>query len=174
MPELFLVFKKYPQTNVENFVSWCAGPMVHVDIVLGDSRVMFTSYMFERFSMNTAVGYTPDTHETLAVRVSPEEYSKVEHLLLDFVQRGIPYNYSDVFHLILPSLTTVQDVESSADVDTLFCSQAVTLALRLGLDEQHPLRGPLRALNSRCTTPTMLYDAVKPHCKPSDLLVCHT
>ena len=171
MPKLYFVFKKSAQNNMENFVSWCAGPMVHVDLVLGDSRVMFTCYMFERFSMNTSVGYSPDTHQTLALCVSPEEYSAVEHLMLDFFNRSIPYNYTDVFHLILPSMTTVQDVDSAADVDCLFCSQAVTLALRMCLDCKHPLHAPLCALNSRCTTPTMLFDVLKSHCEAVDSII---
>lgn len=171
MPTLYLVFKKSAQNNMESFVSWCAGPMVHVDLVLGDSRIMFTSYMFERFSMNLSVGYSPDTHQALALRVSQEEYSAVEHLVLEFFGRNIPYNYSDVFHLILPSMTTVQDVDSPADIDSLFCSQAVTLALRMGLDCKHPLHAPLCALNSRCTTPTMLYDVLKSHCEAVDSII---
>jgi hypothetical protein len=165
MPKLFLVFKKSAQTNMENFVSWCAGPMVHVDLVLGDSLVMFTSYMFERFSMNRALGYAADTHETLSLSVSRDEYEAVQHVLLEFARRSIPYNYLDVCHLILPSVATVQDVQTAEEVDCLFCSQAVTLALRLSLDSQNPLRAPLWALNSRCTTPTMLYDVLKSHCE---------
>lgn len=171
MPKLYFVFKKSAQTNMENFVSWCAGPMVHVDLVLGDSKIMFTSYMFERFSMNRAVGYSPDTHETLAMAVSDSEYEAVEQLLLKLVERSVPYNYSDVFHLILPSMTTVQDIESDKDIDCLFCSQAVTLVLRMALDGQNPLHAALCALNSRCTTPTMLYDALKSHCQTADAII---
>jgi hypothetical protein len=167
MPKLYLVFKKTAQTNMENFVSWCAGPMVHVDIVLGESKIMFTSYMFERFSMNKAAGYSALTHETLTLQVSQQEYNAAQELLLRLVEREIPYNFSDVFHLILPSATQVQDVAAESDIDSLFCSQAATLVLRSAL-QPGQLQSVLCGLNSRTTTPNMLYEALKPFCGSGD------
>ena len=171
MPSLFFVFKKSAQTNLENLVSWCAGPMVHVDIVLGDSKIMFTSYMFESFSMNRPQGYTASTHETLCLDVTQEEYDAAQSMLLRLVELKIPYNFADVFHLIVPSSTLVQDVALESDIDTLFCSQAVTLVLRMSLDPKRPLHAALSALNSRCTTPTMLHEGLALFCQPVDCSV---
>ena len=164
MPELLFVFKKSPQTNLETFVSWCAGPMVHVDVVVGG--FMFTSYMFERFSLNKLPLYHPSTHECLALQVTEQVHNAVQDILTRWVDKQIPYNYSDVFHLIVPSSADqVQDVESEEQIETLFCSQAATLAVRLASSN-----GFLQDLNSRTTTPTMLFEALKPHCEFRDVM----
>jgi hypothetical protein len=164
MPSIFIIFKKKPENNIENFVSWCAGPMVHCDIVPGDKRIMFTSYMFERFSMNQPNGYSQNTHECLSLHVSQEEHDEVQSMLLSFVERGIPYNYADVFKLIMPMGKDPDDVVEDKDVKTLFCSQAIVLVLKMTLSQEHNAYETIQTLNSRVTTPSMLYDALKPFC----------
>jgi hypothetical protein len=164
MPNLFFIFKKIPENNLESFVSWCAGPMVHCDIVPGDHRIMFTSYMFERFSMNKPEGYTLQTHECLSLQVSQEEHDNAQTLLLKFVERGIPYNYSDVFRLIMPSGSSPDDIFHEEQVQSLFCSQAITLVLKMTLKQEHSAYQSVQNLNSRVTTPTILYNALCPFC----------
>ncbi len=171
MPNLFLIFKKTPENNVENFVSWCAGPMVHCDIVPGDHRVMFTSYMFERFSMNKPEGYSLGTHECISLHVSQEEHDDAQQMLISFVERGIPYNYSDVFKLIMPMGGDPEDVKNNEDVKSLFCSQAVVLVLKMTLHQDHGAYDTVCKLNSRVTTPSMLYDALKPHCEAAETFI---
>ena len=165
MPELVLAFKKYTENNLESFVQWCAGPMVHCDILTGRDGLMFTSYMFERFSVNRVLVYPPETHVCLSVPVSDEEHSAACEMLGRLVDRQIPYNYSDVFRMVFPSPLPLGDVACEADIQTLFCSQAITLVLRMCLDPSHRLAPVLAKLNSRTTTPSMLYDAVLPHCE---------
>jgi len=169
MPALFLAFKKAAENQLESIVSWCAGPMVHVDIITDDQRLMFTSYMFERFSMNRPVGYTADTHVCLRLDVSQEAHDAAQAMLLRLVGKQIPYNYSDVFRLIMPSAAPPRDIISEEQVETLFCSQAITLVLRHCLDEDHALHPVILGLDSRATTPSMLYDAAAPFCQQTDV-----
>lgn len=168
MPNLFFVFKREPENQLETFVRWCAGPMVHCDIVPGDSRIMFTSYMFERFSMNRVEGYSAKTHDCLKIEVSQEEHDRVQALLLKFVEKRVPYNYSDVFRLIMPLNTETPDIGNEDEVESLFCSQAITLVLKMGLDKESPLQEALKPLNSRTTTPSILYSAIKPFCETAE------
>lgn len=167
MPNIFFVFKKEPESKIENFVQWCAGPMVHVDVVMGDSQIMFTSFMFEKFSMNRAVGYHKNTHECLSLNVSQEVHDSAQEMLLRLVQKKIPYNYYDVFHLLVPSMMSKIDVVQEEEIQSLFCSQAATLLLKMILVPEHELLQQVNQLNSRLTTPTMLYNTIKPYCEES-------
>jgi len=163
MPHVLLVFKKKSQTSLENLVSWCAGPMIHVDIVPGDHRVAYTSYMFENFSENTLQGYNALTHVCLRVEVTQKEHDAARDILAGWVKRSLPYNYSDVFRCILPGETGCCEPPDPAKVSSLFCSQAVTLALQHALDSENALNKTLQMLPCRFTTPNALYDAVLPH-----------
>jgi len=168
MPNLFLVFKKSAENKLETIVRWCAGPMVHCDIVTGDSRIMFTSYMFENFSVNKVEGYSASTHACLSLQVSQEEHDDAQSMLLRLVERKVPYNYTDVFRLIMPLSAPTPDVESEEKVEQLFCSQALTLVLKMSLRAEHPLHEAVGRLNSRTTTPTILFDVVKPFCEEAE------
>jgi len=87
MPHVLLLFKKKCQTNIENIVRWCAGQMIHVDIVPVDKRVAYTSYMFESFSENPLVGYSPLTHVCLRLEVTKQEHDAADAILSAWVKR---------------------------------------------------------------------------------------
>lgn len=170
MPCLFVVFKKAVQTQVESVVRWFAGPMIHVDIVPGDEKLSYTSYMFETFSVNPVQGYSPETHACLSLQVSQEEHDAAKEMLLRLVKKNIQYNYNDVFRCMLPGPTAFdgKDVEHEDDLNTLYCSQAVLLVLRSCLEPSKDVTSTLAAMNSRFTTPNMLYDALKPHAEEAE------
>jgi len=168
MPSLFFVFKKQAQSQLENIVQWCAGPMVHVDMIVSDRRLMFTSYMFERFSMNRPDGYSPETHTCLKIDVSQEAHDAALAMLLRFVGKQVPYNYADVFKLMVPSVAAPRDILDEEQIETLFCSQAVTVVLRHCLEDGNPLHPVIMNMNSRVTTPSMLYEAVEPFCQQTE------
>jgi len=170
MPCLFVVFKKAVETQVESVVRWFAGPMIHVDIVPGDDRLAYTSYMFETFSVNPVQGYSTDTHVCLNLQVTQEEHDAVREMLARFVHKGIQYNYNDVFRCMLPGPTAFDaaDVQHEHEVKTLYCSQAVLLVLRSCLDPSKDLVSKLATMNSRFTTPNMLYNALQAHAEPAE------
>lgn len=167
MPCLFVVFKKTAATSVEKVVQWYAGPMVHVDVIPGDQRVMYTSYMFETFSVNRVEGYTPDTHVCLSLPVTQEEHDDACALLLRLVEKRVPYNYADLLRCVIP-LAVPEDLLCVDEITTLYCSQAVALVLKAVLRDKEDLVGAMRALNSRTTTPTLLYNALLPFSEPAD------
>jgi len=162
MPHVLLLFKKKCQTSIENIVRWCAGPMIHVDIVPSEKRVAYTSYMFESFSENPVVGYSPLTHVCLRLEVTQQEHDAADAILSAWVKRGIPYNYPDVFRCILPGECGPCEPVDHESVPSLFCSQAVTLALQHALGHESPFAKTVNALHCRFTTPNMLYDAALP------------
>ena len=162
MPCVLLVFKKACQTNIESLVQLCAGPMIHVDIIPVDVRVAYTSYMFESFSENTLIGYSPLTHVCLRLDVTQHEHDTTAAILADWVKRGIPYNYPDIFRCILPGDCGVCELLDPASVSSLFCSQAVTLVLQHALDLESILAKAMHALPCQFTTPNALYNVALP------------
>jgi hypothetical protein len=176
MPCLFLVFKKAIQSQVEGLVSWVAGPRIHVELVPGNQNVAFTAFMWENFSVNEwGDRFTRATHDTLSLQVSQEDHDRVCNFMTRQVARRVPYNYGDVLRCMLPERTVAhcEDVASEAAITSLYCSQAVVLALRFSLEDEGTaaLRESLAALNSRLTTPQALYDAVAPHAEPADTFI---
>ena len=163
MPHVLLVFKKECQTSIENIVRWCAGPMIHVDIVPSGKRLAYTSYMFENFSENPLTGYSPLTHVCLRLEVTQQEHDTADAILSGWVQRNIPYNYADIFRCILPGDCGPCEPLDHNTVSSLFCSQAVTLALQHALDAETVLAKAMNALQCRFTTPNMLYDVALPY-----------
>ena len=167
MPTIYVVFKKAVESHVESVVQWFAGPMIHVDIVPGNHALSFTSYMFETFSVNPRTTYSPDTHTCLAIDVTQAEHDDAHDMLTRFVQKELQYNYNDVLRSVLPGPVISSDVKSEDEISSLYCSQAVTLVLRTCVTENKELGAALCALNSRFTTPNMLYEALRPHAEES-------
>jgi hypothetical protein len=170
MPTIYVVFKKAVETHVESVVQWFSGPMIHVDIVPGNLPLSFTSYMFETFSVNPMTGYHPDKHTCLGIEVTQAEHDEAHNMLTRFVQKGFQYNYNDVIRSILPGPVLASDVKSEDEISTLYCSQAVTLVLRMCLIENKELIAALGGLNSRFTTPNMLYEVLKNHASETTAL----
>jgi hypothetical protein len=175
MPCLFIVFKKAVQTQVEGLVSWFSGPMIHVELVPGNQNIAFTAFMWESFSVNLCDRFTRATHETLSLQVSQEDHDRVCQFMARQVARRMPYNYSDIIRCILPerSYAHCEDVASEDAITSLYCSQAIVLALRWSLQDEGTteLREKLCALNSRFTTPQTLYDVLIPHTEPADTFI---
>ena len=170
MPTIYVVFKKSVESHVESVVKWFAGPMIHVDIVPGNHPLSFTSYMFETFSVNPMTGYNPETHTCLGIEVTQAEHDDAHYMLTRFVQKGFQYNYNDVLRSILPGPAITSDVQSEDEISSLYCSQAVTLVLRTCVTENKELNAALCAMNSRFTTPNMLYEALRPHAEETTAL----
>ncbi len=169
MPELFLIFKKKAESGLENVVRWVAGPMVHVDIAPGRHGIMFTSYMFEQFSINKFTGYSPVSHSCLKLEITEDELNNVQKMLVGFVEKKIPYNYADVFQFMFTTNPeAVEDCESPENVQSLFCSQAMTIVLKHCLIENENLVAELKKLNSRLTTPNTLYNTLLPFAQVED------
>ena len=162
---IYVVFKKAVESHVESVVRWFAGPMIHVDIVPGNHPLSYTSYMFETFSVNPMMGYDPLTHTCLGIEVTQPEHDAAQQMLLRFVEKGVKYNYNDVVRCVLPGMGVFDesDVGAEEDIKSLYCSQAVTLVLRSCVRENKALSELLCSMNSRFTTPNMLYEALIPH-----------
>ena len=163
MPTIYVVFKKAVESRVESVVRWFAGPMIHVDIVPGDHPLSYTSYMFETFSVNPMTGYDPLRHTCLGIEVTQPEHDAAQKMLLRFVEKGVEYNYNDVVRSVLPGTSDAPDVGAEEDIKSLYCSQAVTLVLRSCVTQNKALSELLCTMNSRFTTPNMLYEALAPH-----------
>lgn len=168
MPFVTFVFKKEAQTQMENVVKWCAGPMVHVDVIPNDNKFMFTSYMFERFSVNRLQPYARETHECRRLELSETEHKTMQDVLVRFVDKQLPYNYTDVFSYMFRSLSSEQDVANEESVKSLFCSQAMLLALRYSLVENNALLEQINKTNSRMTTPNDLFTLLEPFTQSTD------
>jgi hypothetical protein len=169
MPEVFLIFKKKADTGLENVVKWVAGPMVHVDMAPGRHGIMFTSYMFEPFSINKFSGYSPKSHSCLKLTVNETELNNIQKMLVSFVEKKVPYNYTDVFQLMFTTDPgAVVDHEMPENVQSLFCSQAMTMVLKHCLIENENLVNELKKMNSRVTTPNILYDTLLPFAQVED------
>lgn len=127
----------------------------------------YTSYMFERFSKNSIQGeYSPETHTALYAHLTEEQVRRAKEYLERCVERSVPYNYTDVVHCVVPgsSLVLADVAPTDAPPPTLFCSQAAVLCLRHALEgatDPSPLADALRNLNSRVTTPSTLFKALK-------------
>lgn len=162
-------FKCIAESNIESLVQWYTGPMVHVEIIPENKNVMFTSNMFENFSINKLNGYKANEFKILRVDVSDEEHDKMIHCLIDFVEKQIPYNYMDIIRLGTSMfLMDEDDYDSVGELKSIFCSQAATFILKKCLNNTQPLFDKLQLVNSRFTTPTDLFNLMSPLCANVD------
>jgi hypothetical protein len=171
MPLMCFVFKKKADTNIESLVQWWSGPMVHVEIVPFNLKIMFTSYMFETFSANKFSQYDPSKYDILALNLTEDEYDSMNKILVKFVEQKIPYNYSDILKLGTNTMFfDADDFENIEDIHTLFCSQAATFALKNALSKTNPAKVDIMQMNSRFTSPTALYETLKHYGEKHDSL----
>ena len=170
------VFRK-PSRFTDSLIALRAGRLVHVDILPMDpdnveNSLSYTSYVGEHFSMSLSAkhDYDDDTCVALELKVSPEEHECLIAYLNELFERNIPYNYKDLAVMALPCTlqdSLVSDIlsESPEDIQSLFCSQAVVLALRNSLAQDRALFRQLRMLNSRTIYPCTLYHVLRPYTK---------
>lgn len=179
MKRVALMFRK-PVFFSDTILALRAGPLIHVEILPIDDNnpentLSYTSFVGSPFSMSisTKRTYENDTCVGLAFDVSEHEHELLVSYLHDLCEKNIPYNYSDVALSVLPSgikNSFVDDVasESPTDITSLFCSQAVVLALRNALDEKTALFQRLKDVNSRTVLPYALYHVIKPYARSID------
>lgn len=169
MSRLAFVFKCSTDCTVEKVVRMLTGKMIHVDIIPTHPDELkpkaYTCYMFEHFSENAAI-YNESDYVTLSMPVTDEERVSVTDYLTDCVERKVPYNYKDIMMCALPGSSYLTDVPTHLPPTSLFCSQAVVLCLRKCLSENQTLLEKINKVNSRITTPHMLYELLKPFCLP--------
>ena len=167
---MLLIFKQDLKGAFERLVQSLTGPQVHVDMVLrvdADSPpALFTSYMFEPFSRNPIdEGYPSKDHVAIHIPLSPFEHRRAVLYLSRCVERKVAYNYPDLVSCVTPgSSLLLRDEPTSPDPPSaLFCSQAVVLCLRHALLEGTELHTSIQRLNSRLSTPSVLYNWAKAH-----------
>lgn len=134
-------------------------------------RFAFTAYMKQPFSIyfTDRDSMNNDKYKNLYVTLTSEEYRACTSYLGNWVERALPYNYSDTMFGI-PAVHPGSDVAASIfeDVDgsdpnrlrTVYCSQAVVLVLRQCLNARghnKDLVKILHGLNSRLVSPEVLY-----------------
>ena len=168
------VFRR-PIFYSDTLVSLRAGPLVHVEIMPIEvdnphNSISYTSYIGCPFSMSISMKRTYDNTSCVAValEVSQEEKERLTSYLHDLCEANIPYNYVDTAMMVLPTSVhgCLSDDVSSEDpvhLTALFCSQAVVLALRNGLNEQRDLYEVLAAVNSRVVLPYTLFHLLRPY-----------
>lgn len=163
MPLICLAFKVVAETQIEKLVQWFSGKAVHVEIIPCNPNIMFTSFMFESFSFNKFTPYDRSKYEVFKISVTDEEKEKITKMLLTFVEKEIPYNYVDIWKIGMNiSLYDDDDYENEHDIESLFCSQAITYVLKHCLNQDNIVLSKIQNLNSRFTTPSILYDVLKP------------
>ena len=171
MSRLHLVFKWSTEGTFESMVKMVAGPMIHVDAVpqaagkpVGKA---YTSYMFETFSENDCL-YSPIAYTSLTLNITPEEHDSVVEFFRGYVDRKLPYNYSDIMLCKTPAKYVMKDVVG--EPKSVFCSQAMVLCLKQCISSIEGLAVALAPLNSRTTTPQALYVALKFFCDGETVL----
>lgn len=162
MPCIDIYFKK-AESNVENIVEACSGRYVHVEMIPSDHSYMYTSYMFETFTQNEILEHDSAIYTLLRIDLCDEEHNGIIDMLSRLTDRVIPYNYSDLPWCVVPSITELKDVHNEEEITALFCSQAIILVLRLNIATDRPLYQTLMDLNSRTTSPTVLFEKLKPY-----------
>lgn len=172
MPFVCFVFKTKAETNFEKVVQWFSGPVVHVEIIPLELKIMFTSYMFEHFSVNRFVPYDRTKYEVFKINLDLTEYERFNQLLVELVERKIPYNYMDLLKIgtNVSLFDDDEDYKSIDEVETLFCSQAATFILKQCMQDENLLKTKFQDLNSRFTTPLVLYNIIKTECQIEDSL----
>lgn len=155
------VFKHNTTGTVESMVQWLSGKMVHVDMIpeMEEDPKSYTSYMFEHFSENPVLPTNAETHTEIEVPMSSEENKRAIEFLQRLVAQRVPYNYADMVGCIVPGTSLLRDVSPDA-ATSIFCSQAAVLCLRHALEPDR--QKVITSLNSRITTPSMLYEALLP------------
>lgn len=171
------VFRR-PVFYSDSLVAMRAGPLVHVELMPLDpstpeNSMSYTSYVGYPFAASLSTKHTFDnaTCVALALEVERPEFERLVGYLHDLCERNIPYNYGDTALMMLP-LQLVQSLcddvpsESPEHITTLFCSQAVVLALRHALSEEHPAFRLVRDINSRTVFPYALFQLLRPYTRP--------
>jgi hypothetical protein len=142
------------------------GEEIHVDCLIHNPStptqilVCFTTFEGETFGVNPTKTTGSDGASMIQVAIDDATAVHLTDHLWSMTHRELPYNYSDS-HFLMPfwspyTQTMVNDVHSG-DVTSVFCSQAIILAMRECLPEGGAMTAHLHQLNSRLTSPAYLY-----------------
>jgi hypothetical protein len=172
--QVVCVFRR-PVFFSDSLIALRAGPVVHVevlpiDVLHPENTLSYTSYVGQPFgvSISTKRTFDNETCVGLVLEVSPEEHETLVSYLHDLCEANIPYNYHDMAIMALPRTlfeAVVDDVpsEDPRHLRSLFCSQAVLLALRNSLSEENPLLPVLAGVVSRTIFPYTLFHLLRPY-----------
>jgi hypothetical protein len=186
MPTLAIVFYKAKRRS-DKILSKLVGQFVHVDLmVIGDRKnseckekqveqmrcmnncITYTIFIHECYSASISLirNYNSVDNVALYINIKDDEYENVINYVNKLCESEIPYNYMDTACLLLPtSLMRIMedDIDSSnvANITSLFCSQSVIVVLKNCLNNDNLLQGTIQNVNSRLTTPQMLYDILQ-------------
>ena len=175
---LHLAFEKSTDSMLKVLVKVLAGPYVHVEMIITQAEfnhtgaappatllhTAYSAFMSETFARieQRDFCYGDDSHDFLSLPVTAEELYRIRTACEACVKSKVPYNTRDMFFSQIPLRNpTERDIYHCK---SLFCSQAMVLVLRSCLDPDHELQGPLAMVNSRTTTPSHLYDLLRPYC----------
>ena len=169
---LHIAFEKSTDTMVKKLVKAVCGPYVHTELILTQKETDktqrihtgYSTFLHETFTriFQKEFWYDDESHDFLNVVVSDDELHRISQACEACAESKVPYNAMDMVLSQLPMRRpTERDLVNSK---TLFCSQAVVLILRFGLDKSHPLQATLRTVNSRTISPTRLFEILKPYC----------
>lgn len=177
-----VIISEFPTTRTQCLVSWFAGAPVHSEILLHEPGSMsqmftYTAFMGESFSMSLLSDELISSRDfaDIAIQITKEELQRLQRYVMRLVEREVPYNFKDlplaagvagngeVLNTIFPDVSD----DSVELVKTVYCSQAMILAMRACLDDRlHPeLCRDLRTINSRATSPQKLHHIMKKHGK---------
>lgn len=137
----------------------------HVDVLVyggGGEPYSFCSYMqqpLQRLRPDECM-YRKGCDHALALAVSGAEARAARSLLQEMYLKGVGYNYTDLPLCLLPTALkcSLHDVEDARSLTRVFCSQLAVLTLRES--GSGAAVEAVRALNSRCTAPNELYEAL--------------
>lgn len=146
-----------------------AGRFTHCEIHIPDERSAFATFLGESLAMRRdLIEFYEENRgrfETVTLKLQASEYNALLLWHANLVGK-CPYNSSDIalhtlpsrlFSVVCPDL----DAAQAHNPKSLFCSQAVVLALRCSLSPSGRCRMLLERLgqvNSRYVTPSMLYE----------------
>ena len=166
-----IAFEKSSDSLLKKIVRTFAGPYVHTEIIVSQLipspiHTSYSAYVGNCFSrtFQKDLMFSDQTHDFLNIDVSEEELYLISKTCEACASCKIPYNTSDMVLSVLPFRSPTEPTISTCN--SLFCSQAVVLILRGCLGKEHPILNHLH-MNSRTVTPSQLYTALKPTCRPA-------
>ena len=159
-------------TSYEQLVSTLTGgPFCHVSIGVyrgNDTPLVFyDAYTKQRFKPEqflSATDAADETYPNFAIEITELEANRIEIFLERLV--GIPYNDTDIPYILLGQNLITQwfrkdtNMRNASDIQKVFCSQVVILAIRICITNPDILNC-INGLNSRLSSPNSLFKALK-------------
>ena len=153
------------------------GDFAHVDINIHDPDTpttklfAYSSYMYNPLLYTGMYEniYNCEHDVALSLTLSDDDAREATKYLNELVQKETKYNYKDLPLCLIPTRMHHMFSDTNPDeVKSVFCSQLVVLLLRQCLsinNETIGLREKLLSINSRCTSPNLLYNCLQPFCE---------